>query len=98
MSLREALAHAQASEAVVQVALNTGLWQLADMVLPQLKPKLERFTNASYVLTNEEGLAAAEGSSFVVPLLLELDQVLGMLQPSLAPANLDALVQVLDAL
>ena len=95
MSLREALAHAQASEAVVQVALNTGLWQLADMVLPQLKPKLERFTNASYVLSNEEGLAAAEGSSFVVPLLLELDQVLGMLQPSLAPANLDALVQVL---
>ena len=93
--LHKALAHAQASETTVQEALTAGLQQLVDMALPRLRPKLEGFANTKYLLANEEGLAAAEGSSFVGPLLLELNQFLDMLHPLLAPANFEELIQML---
>jgi len=55
----------------------------------------EAFGAATYSLGSEEALAAAEASSFVHPLLAELEAMLDGLRPSLTPDNLDSLLLLL---
>ena len=88
---------AAAVDGAVGAALQGGLQQLSEMVLPRLKPRIDAFAAASYVLDGDDAaFAAAEADSFVSPLLDELAlQKRLFADNGLAPENVEALLLLL---
>ena len=60
--------------------------------MPRLRPKLDVFTSASFVLENDAAYAAAKSDSFVGGLVSELEATFASLKPALAEAARDELL------
>ena len=90
---RAQLAAAAAALGEFESTLADGVGQLAASLLPRLRPRLDAFASASYVLATEAEFAAAKNDSFVAPFCAELEACIRPLQPALADAAREAVLQ-----
>ena len=89
------LKEAEAAEKAFETALDGGLRQLRDALLPRIRPRLDAFGNTSYTLQTEAAFAAAEGDTFVGGLVGEMELTLAPLAPTLASGARERLVHLL---
>lgn len=76
-------------------ALKAGLSRLSATLLPRLQKRVDVLAFASYTLQTEAAFAAAEGDTFVVGFLNELEATVKQLSPALVEGARDELCSML---